>query len=75
MVIELLEVPVDILGVESDGVPVLVGEVLGVEGGEVVGNFLDEFHCFRGFDLISQIYNFYIKLGWFFLFDLVLFIE
>jgi hypothetical protein len=59
VVIELLEVPVDILGVESDGVPVLVGEVLGVEGGEVVGNCLDEFHCFRGFDLISQIYNFY----------------
>lgn len=45
MVIELLEVPVDILGVESDGIAVLVGEVLGVKGGEVVGDFLDEFHC------------------------------
>lgn len=45
MVIQLLEVPVDILGVESDGVTIFVGEVLGVEGGEVVGDFLDEFHC------------------------------
>lgn len=41
MVIELLEVPVDILGVESNCVTVLVGEVLGVEGGKVVGDFLD----------------------------------
>ena len=47
VVIKLLEVPVDILGVETNGIAVLVGDVLGVESGKVVGEFLEEFHCFE----------------------------
>lgn len=47
MIVELLKVPVDILGVESDGVSVFIGEVLGVEGGEVFVYSLDKSHvCF-----------------------------
>jgi hypothetical protein len=62
MVVKLLKVPVDILGVETNGVAVLVGEVLGIEGSEVVGEFLDDFHSFWS-NLILQIYNFYSYLG------------
>jgi hypothetical protein len=77
MIIELLKVPVDILGVESDGIAVLVDEILGVEGGEVVSDFLDDFHCSGCSNLISQIYNFYIQAGMVYLvwFELVLFIK
>jgi hypothetical protein len=63
VIIELLKVPVDILGVESDGIAILVDDILGVEGGKVVSDFLDEFHCFESSNLISQIYNFYIRVG------------
>lgn len=46
VVVKFLEVPVEILGVESYGVSVFIGQVLSVKSGEVVADFMQESHCY-----------------------------
>lgn len=44
VIVELLKVPVDVLGLKSNGVFILVDEVLGVQGGKCLANSLDKSH-------------------------------
>ena len=44
MIVKLLKVPVDVLGLKSNGVFILVGKVLGVQCWKVLANSLDKSH-------------------------------
>ncbi len=44
VIVKLLKVPVDVLGLKSNGVFIFVDEVLGIQGGKVLANSLDKSH-------------------------------